>query len=152
MYSRFEFQVHDFKTKNGNHAKLKYLHQLKGSSHRQKCLSKVIWSSCDRNCDWQNITVCCQNFFWNKVFLSPSSLNYFQMNFVTISTLSVPLTQPKFWTVFPVATIFGLRQFLASESPLKKDEKCFFTLKALFVFKIFNYLSSLFGHVGKLFD
>lgn len=29
-------------TRTGNHAKVKYLHQLKVSSHRQKCLWKAI--------------------------------------------------------------------------------------------------------------
>ena len=42
----------------------------------------------------------------------------------------------------------GLRQFLATESPLKMMKNPFyFTLKALFVLKIFIILSWLFGHV-----
>ena len=36
----------------------------------------------------------------------------------------------------------GLRQVLASESPFKKMKNAFyFTLKALFILKIFNFLS-----------
>ena len=36
----------------------------------------------------------------------------------------------------------GLRQILASESPLKKMKKAiYFTLKALFILKIFKFLS-----------
>ena len=36
----------------------------------------------------------------------------------------------------------GLRQFLASESPIKQTKNEFyFTLKALFVLKIFKFLS-----------
>ena len=36
------------------------------------------------------------------------------------------------------------------ESPLKMMKNAFrFILKALFVLKIFNFLSQLFGHVGK---
>ena len=43
--------------------------------------------------------------------------------------------------------------FLASESPLKKIRNAFyFTLKALFVLKIFKFLSWLFGHLGKRLD
>ena len=42
----------------------------------------------------------------------------------------------------------GLRQFLANESPLKMMKNAFyFTLKALFVLKLFKFLSWLFGHV-----
>ena len=34
----------------------------------------------------------------------------------------------------------GLRQFLSTKSHLKNDEKCsYFTLKALFVFKMFKF-------------
>ena len=42
-----------------------------------------------------------------------------------------------------------MRQFLATESPLKKMKKGFyFTSKALFVLKIFKLLAWLFGHVS----
>ena len=45
----------------------------------------------------------------------------------------------------------GLRQFLATESTWKVVKNAFyFILKALFVLKIFKFLSSLFGHVEKL--
>ena len=44
----------------------------------------------------------------------------------------------------------GLRQFLATESPLKVMKNAFyFTLKALFVHEIFKFLSWLFGSVEK---
>ena len=47
----------------------------------------------------------------------------------------------------------GLRQLLATESPLKMMKNAFyFTLKALFVLKIFKFLSSIFGHVEKPHD
>ena len=47
----------------------------------------------------------------------------------------------------------GLRQFLAIESPLKMMKNAFyFTLKALFVLKIFKFLSWIFGHVAKRLD
>ena len=44
----------------------------------------------------------------------------------------------------------ALSEFLAFESPLKMVENAFyFTLKARYVLKIFNFLSSLFGHAKK---
>ena len=68
-------------------------------------------------------------------------------------------TQSNYWhfyalmiTVFkvglPLCKIFGF--FCFSESPLKLMKKIFyFILKALFVLKIFKFLSWLFGHVEK---
>ena len=38
---------------------------------------------------------------------------------------------------------------LKNENPLKMMKNAYFTLKALFVLKIFKFLSWLFGHVGK---
>ena len=47
----------------------------------------------------------------------------------------------------------GLRQFLATESPLKMMKNAFYiTLEALFVLKIFKILSYFFGHVEKRLD
>ena len=47
----------------------------------------------------------------------------------------------------------SLRQFLATDSPLKMMKNAFyFTLKALLVLKIFKLLSSIFGHVEKRVD
>ena len=47
----------------------------------------------------------------------------------------------------------GLRQFLATESHLKVMKNAFyFTSKAFFVFKIFKFLSWLFGHLAKQID
>ena len=47
-------------------------------------------------------------------------------------------------------SLWGLRQFLTTESPLKNMKNaCYFTLKALFVLKIFKFLSWLFSHVEK---
>ena len=44
----------------------------------------------------------------------------------------------------------GLRQFLVTESLLEMMKNAFcFTSKALFVLKIFKFLSRLFGHVAK---
>ena len=47
----------------------------------------------------------------------------------------------------------GLRQFLATKSPLKMMKNVFhFTLKSLFILEIFAVLSWLFGHVEKRLD
>ena len=47
----------------------------------------------------------------------------------------------------------GLRQFLAIISPLKMTKNAvYFTSKSLFVFKIFKFLSWLFGHLVKQLD
>ena len=55
--------------------------------------------------------------------------------------------------VFFKGTLSGLRQFSATESPLKVLKNAFyFTSKAVFVFKIFKFLFWLFGHVAKRFD
>ena len=53
------------------------------------------------------------------------------------------------WLHFKDA-LSGLRQFLATESPLKMMKNAFyFIIKALFVLKIFKFLSWLFDHVSK---
>ena len=50
------------------------------------------------------------------------------------------------------SSLLGVRKFLAAESPLKLMKNAFYiTLKALFVLKIFKFLSWLFGHPGKRF-
>ena len=50
-------------------------------------------------------------------------------------------------------TLSGLRQFLATGSPLKMMKNAFyFTLKALSNLKIFKLLSSICGHVEKRLD
>ena len=47
----------------------------------------------------------------------------------------------------------GLRQFLATESPLKMMKNAFcFTSKALFFLKRLKFLSWIFGHVAKPLD
>ena len=47
----------------------------------------------------------------------------------------------------------GQRKVLAAESSLQMLKNAFyFTLKALFIFKIFKFLSLLFGHVKKRLD
>ena len=48
---------------------------------------------------------------------------------------------------------FRSETILATESPLKTMKNAFyFTLKALFVWKMFKFLSWLFGHVEKRLD
>ena len=49
--------------------------------------------------------------------------------------------------------LLGLRQLLAIQSPLEVMKNDFyFTLKPLFVLKIFEFFSKLFGHVEKQRD
>ena len=78
--------------------------------------------------------------------------------FISISTLSFyDITQSNFSLMiqcFPIKGVLsGLRQFMAIESPLKMMKKAFYFIsKALFVLKIFKFLSLLFGHVGKRLD
>ena len=51
---------------------------------------------------------------------------------------------------FVKGALEGLRQFLITESPLKIMKNAFyFTLKALFVLKLFKFLSRLFDHAEK---
>ena len=58
----------------------------------------------------------------------------------------------EFWEIFEGA-LEGLTQFLATECPSKMMKNAFyFTLKALFVLKIFQFLSRLFCHVEKRLD
>ena len=63
------------------------------------------------------------------------------------------LTKPENFKERLKGALSGLRQFLATESPLKMRRNAFyFTSKALFVLKIFKSLSSLFGHVSQRLD
>ena len=51
------------------------------------------------------------------------------------------------------SALSGLRQFLTAESPLKVMTNAFyFTSTALFILKIFKFLSRLFDHVAKRLD
>ena len=68
-----------------------------------------------------------------------TTINYSVVIFQEVELLKGPLS--------------GLRQFLASESPLKLMKNAFyFTSKFIFVLKIVKFLSGLFGHVSKRFD
>ena len=58
-----------------------------------------------------------------------------------------------FRTPFLKGTLSGLGQFLATESPLKMVKNTFyFPSKALFILKMFKFLSWLFVHVPKQLD
>ena len=63
------------------------------------------------------------------------------------------------WAPTPTSNDFfkgalsGLRQFLATENPLKMMKNAFyFTLKALYVLKVFTFLFRPLGHVSKWLD
>ena len=78
---------------------------------------------------------CCQNCMLNICLYHEIALSIFPCKLCLKGALS------------------GLRQFLAAESPLKMMKNAFyFTSKALFVLKIFKFLSWLFGHVAKRLD
>ena len=50
-------------------------------------------------------------------------------------------------------SLYGQRQFLATESPSKMMKNAFyFTLRAFFILEIFKFLSWLFDHVEKRLD
>ena len=62
-----------------------------------------------------------------------------EMNFMNFCT----------WLFFE-GTLSDLRQFLATENPLKMLKNVFlFHLKIFFILKMFKFLSWLFGHVAK---
>ena len=76
-------------------------------------------------------------------------MNMKQRNVTTIN-YSVVIFQE---TELLKGPLSGLRQFLASESPLKLMKNAFyFTSKFIFVLKIVKFLSGLFGHVSKRLD
>ena len=58
-----------------------------------------------------------------------------------------------FLRLWILGALSGLRQSLVTESPLKMMKNAFyFTSRALFVLKIFKFLSWLFGYVAKRLD
>ena len=66
--------------------------------------------------------------------------------------MPLPITSKGVFFKFKGA-LSSLREFLATESPSKMTKNAFyFTLKALFVLKIFKFLSGLFGLVEKQLD
>ena len=78
--------------------------------------------------------LCSKRFWWKRYFLS----------FKILTALGIPIRLD-----FKGA-LSGLRQFLTIESPLKLIKNAFyFILKAIFVLKIFKFLSGLFGYVEK---
>ena len=83
-----------------------------------------------------------QNITHNNGFTFSSSFELFSISwYISGSTINFK------------GALKGLRQFLASQSPLKKMKNAFyFTLKAIFILKIFNFLFWHFGHVGKRLD
>ena len=58
-----------------------------------------------------------------------------------------------FFVFLTKRALSGLRQFLATESPLKMMKNTiYFTSKALFALKIFKFLSWPFGYVAQRLD
>ena len=85
----------------------------------------------------------------SKYYIHKTLISYNKFRFNTITT---PFSEDeKVKQVFQLKKHpSGLRQFLATEKPLKMVKNSFyFTLKAPFVLKIFRLLSCFFGHVAK---
>ena len=81
------------------------------------------------------------------VFIWIKQCQFISMPGLYISNL---LSNHKFLNCLKDA-LSGLRQFLATESPLKMMKNVFyFTSKALFVLKMFNFLSWLFWSCSKM--
>ena len=79
--------------------------------------------------------------------LAPSSIQ-FLFSFLWLKLRIAPFTEVRF-----KGALSGLRQFSAIGSPLKMMKNAFcFTLQALFVLKIFEFLSWLYGHVEEWID
>ena len=90
--------------------------------------------------------------FFNFVrnwFLTFRNLITFSMSIRSFSNGTSSFTCFGHFNVFKNA-LYGLRQFLITESPWKMMKNAFyFTLKAFFVLKIFKFLSWLFGQAEK---
>ena len=83
----------------------------------------------------------------SKMNLSNLKIFELKIKWLNIITIVLSWQNLAFWIIIK-GTLSSLRQFLATESPLKMTKKPFyFTLKDLFKLKIFKFLSWLFGHV-----
>ena len=73
---------------------------------------------------------------------TPMVANYANLFMNMFETSLLNDFHKKNWKETLKDAVEGLRQFLESESPLKKLKNAFyFTLKALFILKIFKFLS-----------
>ena len=85
---------------------------------------------------------------WNSVIAMHTQI--FQSSEKSMEPLQLRLENSNILVIFLRCTL-SLRQTLAAESSLKMMKKAFcFTSIALFVLKIFKFLSWLFGHAAKL--
>ena len=108
-----------------------------------KLLNQLVENICLQT--WRLVNVC------GTLHMELTCKSIFYLIYVSLLTVSCIMLKngPKYFK----GTLSGLRQFLATESPLKMMKKFFyFTLKALFVLKKFKFLSWLFGHVEKRLD
>ena len=85
--------------------------------------------------------------FFQLVFISKKTLVIVFYQYKKIGLTSFPKRQRNLWQKCMTlgtfkGSLLGLRQFLANETLLKMMKKAFyFTLKALFILKIFKFLS-----------
>ena len=93
-----------------------------------------------------SILLCKYFDIWRRIYpmWSPSSFHF---------PIHIFIHSNKLYFVTFKGALSGLRQFLGTKSTFKMMKKAFyFTLKALFVLKIFKFLSWHFGHIQKRLD
>ena len=87
------------------------------------------------------------------VFQLQTFQNFLINSFHCITSMHLGFQERKQVVVFIKGALSDLRQFLATESPLKRMKNAFyFTLKALLALKIFKFFFLLFDHVKKGLD
>ena len=58
-----------------------------------------------------------------------------------MSSIGCKLSKTEYFHIYLIVALSGLKQFLATESPLKMMKNAFyFTLRALFILKIFKLM------------
>ena len=89
-----------------------------------------------------------------KTYISNLGQKLISLNFFVVDKINIMRSKrckQKYWTV--KGPLWGLRHFLTTEISLTmKKIDFYFISKAIFILKIFNFLSWLFGHVSKRLD
>ena len=109
---------------------------------------------------WVNLDRMLPLTFALKIEQKHNDINSLNHNILCLSSLKMSRFSDAFrgcrngtWAKWVKGALLGLGQFLAIESPLKSRKIYFyFTSKALFVLKIFRFLSWFFGHEAKRLD
>ena len=113
---------------------------------------RLLTLSCFIDLNWINReTFYTAIYFKHQLFDHPDAIALDWILFFDVLTGNAIYEVGIFWSF--KGALSDLRQYLANETPLKMMKNAFyFTLKALFVFKIFKFLSWLFRHVEKRLD